>query len=175
MTTPLPPRSQSPLMELMTSPRTCVATIAIASLHPQRRHRNQPIPAVMRAAPSARKRIPTTRPSGASCLYAVGLRSQTRSRAVPRQSNVIAARLAMTAPKNRKIPIAVNPGVLGAILAEAGGVHRSASAEYKPTLQTRDFWFSLALFRYFSSGRLLLCTCKTRFSTPWRDCRMSPR
>jgi hypothetical protein len=41
------------------------------------------------------------------------LRTQRRSRAVPRQSKVIAARLAMMAPKNKKMPIAVNPGVLG--------------------------------------------------------------
>ena len=46
-------------------------------------------------------------------MYAVGLKTQTRSRAVPRQSKVAAARLAMTAPKNRKMPIAVNPNGLG--------------------------------------------------------------
>jgi len=115
MMTPAPPRSQSPLTQLTTSPRTCVEMITTASLHPQRRRRNHPIPAVMRAAPSTRKKIPTIPPRGASRLYAVGLRAQRRSRAVPRQSKVVAARLAMTAPKNKKMPIAVNIGVLGPI------------------------------------------------------------
>jgi hypothetical protein len=45
MMMPVPPRSQSPLTQLTTSPRTCVEMIATASLHPQRRRRNHPIPA----------------------------------------------------------------------------------------------------------------------------------
>jgi hypothetical protein len=45
-------------------------------------------------------------------LYAIGLRAQIRSRGVPRQSKVVAARLAITAPKNKKMPIAVNPCAL---------------------------------------------------------------
>jgi hypothetical protein len=85
MMTPVPSRSQSPLTQLTTSPRTCVAMITTASLHPQRRRRNHPIPAVVRVTPSSRKRIPTVLPRGASCLYAIGLRAQTRSRTVPRQ------------------------------------------------------------------------------------------
>jgi hypothetical protein len=56
MMTPVPPRNKSPLTQLTTSPRTCVAMITTASLHPQRRRRNHPIPAVVRAAPSSRKR-----------------------------------------------------------------------------------------------------------------------
>ncbi len=80
-------RSQSPLMQLMKSSTTWVAMIATASPHPQRRRRNHPIPAVVRAAPSNRQRIPTAPRRGASCLYAVGLRVQRRSRAVPRQSS----------------------------------------------------------------------------------------
>jgi len=113
MMTPVPPRSQSPLTQLTTSPRTCIAMITTASLHPQRRRRNHPIPAMARAAPSSRKRIPTVLPRGASCLYAIGLRAQRRSRTVPRQSKVVAAKLAMMAPKNKKMPIAVNPRGLG--------------------------------------------------------------
>ena len=89
MTTPVPPRRKSPLAKLTTSPRTCVAMITTASLHPQRRRRNHPIPAVVRAA--HRKRIPTVPPRGASCLYAIGLRAHRRSRTVPRQSKVVAA------------------------------------------------------------------------------------
>ena len=58
MMTPVPLRSRSPLTQLTTSPRTCVQMITTASLHPQRRRRNHPIPAVMRAAPSTKKRIP---------------------------------------------------------------------------------------------------------------------
>src|SRR6266446_5575864 len=111
MMTPVPPRSRSPLTQLTTSPKTCVAMITTASLHPQRRRRNHPIPAVVRDAPSSRKRIPTVSPRAASCLYAVGLRSQRRSRAVPLQSRVVAARPAIMAPKNKKMPTAVNPGV----------------------------------------------------------------
>ena len=132
MMTPVPPRSQSPLTQLTTSPRTCVEMITTASLHPQRRRRNHPIPAVVRATPSTRKRIPTLRPRGASCLYAIGLRAQTRSRAVPRQSKVVAARLAMTAPKNKKMPIAVNPGVVGRI-ASKGWCDSSLHYEYSPS------------------------------------------
>jgi hypothetical protein len=88
MMTPVPPRSQSPLTQLTTSPRTCVEMIATASLHPQRRRRNHPIPAVVRAAPSTRNRIPTIPPKGASCLYAVGFRAQRRieGRTSPEQS-----------------------------------------------------------------------------------------
>src|SRR6202022_4237960 len=37
--TPVPPRSKSPLTQLTTSPRTCVAMIRSASLHPQKRRR----------------------------------------------------------------------------------------------------------------------------------------
>ena len=121
MSTPIPPRSNSPLTQFTTSPRTCTAMITTASLHPQRRRRNHPIPAKVRAAPSIRKKIPTVLPKGASCLYATGLSAQTRSRGVPRQSKVVAARLAMTAPKNRKIPIAVNPRVSGGTAAVCPG------------------------------------------------------
>ena len=64
MTTPVPPRSQSPLMQLKTSPRTCVEMITTASFHPQRRCRNHPIPAVARAAASKRKKVPTALPRG---------------------------------------------------------------------------------------------------------------
>ncbi len=110
---PVPPCSQSLLTQLTTSPRTCVVIIATASLHPQRRRRNHPIAAVARAAPSKRKRIPNAPPRGASCLYAIGLRAQRRSRGVPRQSKVVAASVAMMAPKNKKTPIAVNPGAFG--------------------------------------------------------------
>lgn len=102
MITPVPPRNQSPLAQLITSPRTCTAMITTASLHPQRRCWNHPIPAVARAAPSRRKRSPTLSPKGASCLYAAGLRVQTRSRAVPCHNKVAAARHAMTAPKNKE-------------------------------------------------------------------------
>jgi hypothetical protein len=42
MITPIPPRRKSPLTQLTTSPSTCVAIIAIANLHPQRRCRNHP-------------------------------------------------------------------------------------------------------------------------------------
>jgi hypothetical protein len=63
------------------------------------------------------------------------LRAQTRSRGVPRQSKVVAARLAMMAPKNKKMPIAVNPGVLGRPRHRARCDHCSASAEYKRILQ----------------------------------------
>jgi len=79
MMKPVPPRNKSPLTQLTTSPRTCAAMITTASLHPQTRRRNHPIPAVVRAAPSSRKKIPTVLPRGASCLYAIGLRSQRRS------------------------------------------------------------------------------------------------
>ena len=54
-------------------------------------------------------------PRGASWLYAVGLRAQRRSRGVPDRSKVVATKVAMTAPKNKKTPIAVNPRGLGAI------------------------------------------------------------
>ena len=89
MMTPVPPRSQSPLTQLTTSPRTCVAMIMTASLHPQRRRRNHPIPAVVRAAPSSTKRAPNVLHRGTSCLYAAGLRFQTtiKNRASPEQSS----------------------------------------------------------------------------------------
>src|SRR5271168_4789425 len=86
---PVPPRSQSPVAQLTTSPKTCMAMITTASLHPQRRRRNQPIPAVVRAALSSKKRIPTVRPRCASRVYAIGLRVQIRieSCASPQKSS----------------------------------------------------------------------------------------
>jgi len=108
--------------------------IATVSLHPQRRRRNHPIPAAVSTAPSSRKRIPTVPPTGASCLYAVGLKAQTRLRTVLRHSKVVAARLAIDAPKNKKTPIAVNPGVVGRT-ARSRLVRCFAPAQYKPTLQ----------------------------------------
>ena len=133
--TPVPPRSQSPLTQLTMSPRTCVEMITTASLHPQRRCRNHPIAAVVRAAPSTKKRIPTMRPRGAGWLYAVGLSVQRRSRSVPRHSKVVGARLAMDAPKNKKMSIAVHRGVLGRAASRGWCDSLPASAEYKPTLQ----------------------------------------
>ena len=79
MTMPVPPPSRSPLTQLTISPRTCVPMMMIASLHPQRRRRNHPIPAAARAMPSSRKRIPIRQPRGASCWYAVGLSFHRRS------------------------------------------------------------------------------------------------
>jgi hypothetical protein len=102
MMTPIPPRTRSPRAQLTTSPRTCMAMITTASLHPQTRCRNQPIPAVVRAAASMRKRIATAEPKGASCRYAAGFSAQTRSSAVPRHSNVVAARLDIVAPKKEE-------------------------------------------------------------------------
>jgi hypothetical protein len=72
--TPVPPRSKSPLTQLMTSPRTCMAMITTASLHPQRRHRNHPIPTVVRAAPSSKKRIPTVPPKAPTAWTILGVR-----------------------------------------------------------------------------------------------------
>jgi len=45
-------------------------------------------------------------------LWAVGFRIQARSSGVPGKSKVIAARPAIVAPKNKKTPIAANPGGL---------------------------------------------------------------
>ena len=56
--------------------------------------------------------MPTFLPRGESCWYAVGLRVQARSSGVPGKSKVVAARLAIAPPKNKKTPIAANPGGL---------------------------------------------------------------
>ena len=49
---------------------------------------------------------------GESCLYTAGFSLQARSSDVPGKSKVIAARLATVVPKNKKTPIATNPGGL---------------------------------------------------------------
>lgn len=113
MITPVAPRIRSPLTQFTMSPRSCVAIIATASLHPHRRCRNQPIPAAVRAAASSRNGIPTLAPRGASSLCATGFRDQRRSRTVPCQSKVVAARHDIMAPKNRKTPMKENPGRSG--------------------------------------------------------------
>ncbi len=56
--------------------------------------------------------MPILLPRGESCLYAVGFSFQARSSDVPGKSKVIAARLAIVAPKNKKTPIATNPSGL---------------------------------------------------------------
>ena len=56
--------------------------------------------------------MPILLPRGESCLYAVGFSFQARSSDVPGKSKIIAARLAIIAPKNKKPPIATNPGGL---------------------------------------------------------------
>jgi hypothetical protein len=94
MTTPIPPRSKSPLTQLTRSPRTCVAIMTTVSLHPQRRRRNHPIPAVVRAAPRNRKRIPTVPPRGRELLIRHQIKSPEtiERRASPKQSSCGEAR-----------------------------------------------------------------------------------
>ncbi len=88
MMTPVPPRSKSPLTQLTISPRTCVAMITTASLHPQTRRWNHPIPAVVRAAPSSRKKNPTILPKGALLVrYRIESPETIEGRASPKQSS----------------------------------------------------------------------------------------
>ena len=96
-----------------------------ASIHPQRRRRNHPIPVTVSAALRSRNRTPMLEPSGASCLYASGLSSHARSTSVPRTMRVVPSRAAIAAPKKRKIPIATNPVGL-CVLCNSVLVRRSA-------------------------------------------------
>jgi hypothetical protein len=67
MKNPTPPRKKFPRMTFTRSPSTCVPMINTASLHPQRRRLNQPVPALAKAALRMRKRPPIPLPSGAIC------------------------------------------------------------------------------------------------------------
>ena len=90
-------------------PKTCVARMATVNRHPQGRRLNQPVAAINREAPSARKGIPTVFPRGASRLYAGALIAHMRSRKLPRHTSVVPARQAMIAPNIKKMPTAVIP------------------------------------------------------------------
>src|SRR5438270_10938201 len=106
--------------------------IPTANLHPQRRRLNQPVPAA--CAESQKENPPTILPRGARCLYAGAFRIQTRSRAVPRQINVVPAREAIAAPKNKKIPTALTPRdeSLRTTISTSGVMATPTSVDYKP-------------------------------------------
>jgi len=80
-----------------------------ANCHPHGLRFSHPVPAIASEAASDRNRRPIGFPDGESSLYARGFSIQILSRAVLRDTRVVLARDAMTAPKNRKIPTAFSP------------------------------------------------------------------